>query len=154
MTIIRRNSARGLKNGNPCAIRIDPKRRWEGRVPINRNLDGEVEEFTDPIFGLRAAVVLILEHAERRGADTIAKLIRLWVWPGSPTAIPLAARIARLSGFGADQRIDFRRHDHLRRILVAMIHAECNRQPFPDDILDEALARAGVTPSTWKTTIA
>ncbi|MEO5375893.1 MAG: hypothetical protein H7840_16805 [Alphaproteobacteria bacterium] len=151
MTVIRRNSARGLKNGNPCAVRIDPKRRWEGRIPISRNLDGEVEEFEDPRFGLRAAVVLILDYAEKGSADTIAKLIRLWVYPGSPAAIPLAAKVARLSGFGADERLDFHRHDHLRRILDAMIHAECRRQPFPDDLLNEALAKAGVRPSTTTT---
>lgn len=153
MTIIRRNSPRGLQNHNPCCVWIDPSRKWEGRIPINRNPDGQHEQFQDPSCGLRAAVVLILEHAKQRGANSIVTLARLWMPAGSPAAIPFAAKVARISGVRADGRIDLTRHDTLRRVFVAMIEAECRRQPYPDAMIDEALAKAGVMrPATMTVT--
>ena len=146
MTIIRRNSPRGLLNHNPCSIFIDPTRKWEGRIPINRNMDGQLEQFSEPKFGFRDAVIFILEHARHRRADTIVKLIHLWMPAGSPAAIPFAAKVARLSGFRADERIDLTRYDHLKRVLIAMIEAECRRQPYEVALIEDALATAGVNP--------
>ena len=146
MTIIRRNSPRGLLNANPCSIWIDPTRKWEGRIPINRNLDGQLGQFSEPKFGLRAAVIFILEHARHRRADTIVKLIQVWMPVGSPGAIPFAAKVARLSGFRADEQIDLTRYDCLKRVFVAMIEAECRRQPYDVALIDDALANAGGNP--------
>lgn len=151
MTTIRRNSPRGLQNHNPCCVWIDSTRKWEGRIPINRNLDGQYEQFQNPSCGLRAAVVLILEHAKQHGANSIVTLARLWMPAGSPAAIPFAAKVARISGFRADERIDLTRYDPLRRILLAMIEAECRRQPYNVTMIDEALAKAGVTPPATMT---
>lgn len=65
---------------------------------------------------------------------------------GSPAVIPFAAKVALISWFRADERIDLTCYDILRRILVAMIEAECRRQPYPDALIDGALAEAGVIP--------
>ena len=137
---------RGIRNHNPLNIRLEPRNRWQGRIEPERNTDGALEQFTGPLWGLRAGAVLIIAHYDRRGADTVRKLVRIWAPPNENDTEAYAAFLARESGFGADQKLDFHRADHLRPILVAMIRIENGQQPYTDAQIDAALVRAGILP--------
>lgn len=142
----RSEASRGIRNHNPLNIRLNPANRWQGRVDPARNTDGVFEQFQDAVWGLRAAAVLIISHYDRRGATTITRLIRLWAPPSENDTGAYAAFVARESGFGVDQPLDFHRAEHLRPVLVAMIRMENERQPYTDAQIDAALTRAGVLP--------
>lgn len=137
---------RGIRNHNPLNIRLNPANRWQGRIEPGRNTDGAFEQFSDPVWGLRAGAVLIIAHYDRRGADTIRKLVRIWAPPNENDTEAYAAFVARESGFGVDAPLDFHRAEHLRPVLVAMIRMENEQQPYTNAQIDAALVRAGVLP--------
>ena len=137
---------RGIRNHNPLNIRLNPANQWQGRVPPADNSDGEFEQFETAIWGLRAAAVLIIAHHDRRGADSIARLVALWAPPSENDTARYVGFVSRESGFGPDQPLDFHRADHLKPVLLAMIRMENGCQPYTDAEIDAALARAGVLP--------
>jgi len=139
--------SRGIRNHNPLNIRLDPANRWQGRVEPGRNTDGAFEQFVDPVWGLRAGAVLIVAHYDRRGADTIRNLVRIWAPPDENHTEAYVTFVARETGFGPDVRLDFHRTEHLRPVLLAMIRMENGQQPYTDAQIDAALVRAGVLPS-------
>lgn len=146
MTTPTQGTPRGIRNHNPLNIRLNPANRWQGRVPPERNTDGAFEQFTDPVWGIRAGAVLIIAHYDRRGADTIRELVRIWAPESENDTEAYAAFVARESGFGADEKLDFHRAEHLRPVLLAMIRMENGQQPYTDAQIDAALVRAGVLP--------
>lgn len=146
MTTPTRALPRGIRNHNPLNIRLNPANRWQGRIEPERNTDGAFEQFEGPIWGLRAGAVLIIAHYDRRGADTIRKLVRIWAPENENDTEAYSAFVARETGFLADQRLDFHRAEHLRPVLVAMIRMENRQQPYTDAQIDAALVRAGILP--------
>lgn len=146
MTTPTRALPRGIRNHNPLNIRLNPANRWQGRVTPERNTDGAFEQFDGPVWGLRAGAVLIIAHYDRRGTDTIRKLVRIWAPPSENDTEAYAAFVARESGFGADETLDFHRAEHLRPVLIAMIRMENGQQPYTDAQIDAALVRAGILP--------
>lgn len=146
MTTPTRALPRGIRNHNPLNIRLNPANRWQGRIAPERNTDGAFEQFESPVWGLRAGAVLIIAHYDRRGADTIRKLVSIWAPPSENDTEAYSAFVARESGFGADQKLDFHRAEHLRPVLIAMIRMENGQQPYTDAQIDAALVRAGVLP--------
>lgn len=144
-------TARGVRNNNPLNIRYSAANKWQGKDALP--LDPEFETFEDPIMGLRAGAVLIIAHYDRRGANTIAKLIKLWAPPkgkgpkGAYTQNTKAyiSGVAQDAGFSPDDVLDFHRYDHIRPVMVAMIqHENNNEQPYTDAQIDKALTLAGV----------
>lgn len=146
MTTPTRALPRGIRNHNPLNIRLNPANRWQGRIEPERNTDGAFEQFEGPVWGLRAGAVLIIAHYDRRGADTIRKLVSIWAPESENDTDAYTAFVARESGFGADQKLDFHRAEHLRPVLIAMIRMENGQQPYTDAQIDAALVRAGVLP--------
>lgn len=146
MPVASASPPRGIRNHNPLNIRLNPANKWQGRVPPAANSDGEFEQFETVIWGLRAAAVLIVAHHDRRGADSIAKLVALWAPPSANDTNRYIAFVSQESGFGPDQPLDFHRARHLKPVLVAMIRMENGCQPYTDAEIDAALARAGVLP--------
>ncbi|MBW7851009.1 MAG: structural protein P5 [Rhodospirillales bacterium] len=137
---------RGIRNHNPLNIRLNPANKWQGRVPPAENGDGAFEQFETAIWGLRAAAVLIIAHHDRRGADSIARLVALWAPPSENDTARYVGFVSRESGFGPDQPLDLHRAAHLKPVLLAMIRMENGCQPYTDAEIDAALARAGVLP--------
>ena len=136
----------GIRNNNPLNIRLVPENRWQGRIPPERNSDGEYEQFETPIWGIRAGVRLVIAHFDRRGADTIRKLIEIWAPPSENNTDAYVAFVAARTGFGPDERLDFHRFEHLRPVVEAMIGFENGIQPYTDAQIDKALVLAGVEP--------
>ena len=74
------------------------------------NSDGAFEQFHDPVMGLRAAVVLLIAHYDRRHLDTIRKLVAVWAPPNENDTEAYARAVAKASGFGIDEPLDL--HDY------------------------------------------
>jgi len=138
---------RGIRNNNPLNIRINPANRWQGRVPLAENTDGTFEQFRTAMDGLRAAAVLMIAHYDRRGADTIHKLVSIWAPPNENDTVDYIETVEEATGLDRDAPIDLHDHGTIKPIMRAMIGVENGgQQPYTDAQLDEALRRAGVVP--------
>lgn len=146
MTASRRPLPRGIKNHNPLNIRINPANNWQGRVDPSSNTDGAFEQFTDPVWGIRAGARNIIFHYDRNGADTIRKLVTLWAPPSENDTSGYVRYVSGSSGFHPDQELVFHMYEHMKPVLVAMIRIENGMQPYTDAQIDAGLVRAGVLP--------
>lgn len=136
-------TARGLRNNNPLNIRWNVANKWVGQLEP----DGGFCVFDSPISGIRAGAVLIQAHYDRRYAINIEKLIEIWAPPNENDTGAYAATVAKLSGFGVADVLDFHSYEHIKPVLMAMIRVECGSQPYSDAQIDAGLARAGIVPA-------
>lgn len=138
--------ARGIRGNNPLNIRFNARNTWLGRVPPAENTDpGKTfEQFESPVMGLRAGVKLILRHQEKRGANTIAKLIQIWAPPNENNTLLYADKVASHAGKDRDEIVDFRDYKTIYPVLEAMISVENGNMPYKPWELNEALLLAGI----------
>jgi hypothetical protein len=146
MSAARRSMPRGIKNHNPLNIRINPANNWQGRVDPAKNTDGDFEQFTDPVWGIRAGARNIIFHYDRNGADTVRKLVALWAPPSENDTEAYIRFVCGQSGFQSSRKLDFHRFEYLKPVLVAMIRIENGLQPYTETQIDAGLVRAGVLP--------
>lgn len=95
-------------------------------------------------MGLRAGVKLILRHQEKRGANTIAKLIQIWAPPNENNTLLYADKVASHAGKDRDEIVDFRDYKTIYPVLEAMISVENGNMPYKPWELNEALLLAGI----------
>ena len=68
---------RGQRNNNPLNIVVS-KSKWVGKVTDpQEKKDSKFEEFTDMKYGIRAAIVLLMNYI-KQGTDTVPAIIRRW----------------------------------------------------------------------------
>lgn len=139
-----RSLPRGIRNHNPLNIRISDANKWQGKLPRESNTDGAFEQFGDPIMGLRAGAVLLVNHYERRDADTLRKLIPIWA-PATENDVDAYVNVvATRMGVHPDQRLDLTNPDTMRGLLEAMVRHENGVQPYTQAQFDAAMLRAGL----------
>lgn len=98
----------GIINNNPLNIRYSPSTKWKGQAGANKGFC----VFTDMIYGYRAAIVLLCNY-QRKGYDTIRKIITRWAPPSeNNTEAYISAVLADMrscgvccSNMSADERI-------------------------------------------------
>lgn len=66
---------RGIRNNNPLNIRLQACNDWMGKVL--HNTDGAFEQFTNMVYGYRAALILIARYIEK-GYNTISTIVSRW----------------------------------------------------------------------------
>lgn len=161
-------SVRGLRNNNPFNIRIVKANKWQGKdVPSRdrelakaagvKNPRQEFETFADPIMGLRAGFALIIGHYDRKRANTIRKLVRIWApehgdrngdLPGgeyTQNTEGYIQHVAKLAGFDADQVLNLHSYEHLKPVAVAMMQHELGHvPPYTDAQINAAMNKVGV----------
>ena len=117
------NLPRGYRNNNPLNIRIGSS-AWRGKV--TPNTDGTFEQFSDLVYGYRAALVLLRGKAYINGGyNTIEKIITKWApeSDGNYTTNYIA-NVSRLSGIDKDAVISRNDKDALCKIVYAMSISE------------------------------
>ncbi len=131
---------RGIRNHNPGNIRAVPRARFEGET----GADPEgYRIFESPLHGIRAISRQLLLY-RRRGLTTIAKIVAAWAPPSENNTKIYIANAAKAVGVAAGAVIDVRRHDVMRKLVEAIIRQEVGRHPYPPDLIDAAIAAAGV----------
>lgn len=114
--------ARGIRNNNPMNIRKG--NNWIGERKCQT--DSDFEEFTSMLYGLRAALKLIMnyispKYQEAPRYDTICKIINRWAPPSENDTSKYVDFVAKRSGINADERISI----NDKKKLVAIIEAMC-----------------------------
>lgn len=133
--------ARGIRNGNPLNIRINPANKWQGLKPVQD--DPAFCSFINASWGFRAAAVIIIKYYDG-GLNTISKIIYRWA-PGieNDTAAYIADVCAR-TGFDKDEVLNIHDYNTLAPILKAMCIHENGSFPYSMADLNAGLLKAGV----------
>lgn len=108
-------SARGDRNNNPLNL-VKSGTAWKNKIPHSQNSDGKFEQFTNRIWGIRAAI-LNMRTRINGGANTIDKLITVWT-SGEPRndQVNYINYVSEVSGIPKDRVISFNRNDVIRLI--------------------------------------
>ncbi|WP_424138164.1 hypothetical protein [Roseomonas chloroacetimidivorans] len=121
---------RGIRNNNPLNL------TFAGQAGAVREPgEGRFARFGTMEEGVAANVRQMMRHAERRGADTLQKLIGIWAPPGDGNDTQsYVASVAFRSGIGPNERIDFSNASQVGRIVAAMAQRENGQDIDPNAI--------------------
>ena len=139
-----KRQTRGIRNNNPLNIKIANRNNWKGRVPVEQNTDGVFEQYVEPVYGIRAALKLLLKYI-RDGYNTVPKIITRWCPPLSPadnstriyTDYVLKALMENVDGFDRTTAIGLCD----RKVLFVLMSAMCmmeSRYRLSSDMFDQA----------------
>jgi hypothetical protein len=129
------SAPRGIRNNNPLNLSYVPGQ--EGLDPSQPS-DGRFGRYTSMEAGIAQSFRQMQRHAERRGDDTIAKLVSRWAPPNENDTAGYIDRVSRDTGIAAGDRLDLRDADTLRRLVSSMARVETGRP------LDPAVVQRGV----------
>jgi hypothetical protein len=89
--MIDRVMPRGIRNNNPGNIRLTST-RWLGQKEAQ--FDNAFVEFSDPVYGLRALMKVLLTYYRKYGLDTVQSVINRWAPPSENATDHYAAHVA------------------------------------------------------------
>lgn len=112
---------RGIRNNNPLNIRIG--NAWLGEVPIPT--DNEFEQFTDMRWGLRAGFMILKRYINRYHLNSIRLIVSRWAPSSENNTDAYIKRVSTLTGFDADETINFDSKKQMCALVEAMCQVEC-----------------------------
>lgn len=128
----------GIRQHNPGNIEIGSD--WKGLAPAQPG--DRFCRFTDPVFGLRAIAYLLIVYRRKHGLRTIEGLIGRWAPRGENNTKAYVLSVARRTGIPYNLPIAVDSAVVLERLVPAIVHHENGKQPYPADLIREALAMA------------
>jgi hypothetical protein len=131
---------RGIRNHNPGNIDRTSE-RWQG-MAADQSADPRFVVFTAPVWGLRALAKVLLSYQRKYNLRTPAAIIGRWAPPAENDTGAYARQVAKALGVGPDDRIDLQDPDTLARIVPAIVQHENGQQPYPADLIRQAVAMA------------
>lgn len=126
---------RGLRNNNPGNLVLTTI-AWKGKVPNAQNTDGKFEQFTQPLWGIRAMFIDVRGDIEKDGLNTIRKLLTEYAPKFENNLAAYIQSVVNQVGIGPDTRI---LPAHYLNLLKAIIKHENGKQPYSDALIIEAM---------------
>jgi hypothetical protein len=126
---------RGIRNNNPGNLVLTTI-AWKGKVPNAQNTDGKFEQFTQPLWGIRAMFMDVRGDIEKDGLNTIRKLITVYAPAFENNTAAYIQSVVNQVGIGADTKIQSANYLNL---LKAIINHENGKQPYSDALIIEAM---------------
>jgi hypothetical protein len=128
---------RGLRNNNPGNIRDDngylDSSDWVGQIGV----DGDgFAIFDTPVNGIRA-IVRVLRSYDKRGLNTIGKIISTWAPPSENNTQAYINAVVKKVGKNSSEKIYTSDYP---KLVSAIIAHENFVNPYPDDILNAGIA--------------
>jgi len=116
-----------LAYNNPGNLRYSPRNIWKGLAnpPFVDNGTGPFCVFTEPLYGVRAMMIVIAGYKAKHGIGNLEQLINVWAPPTDDN--PVANYIEYVSdhsGYSPTQPIDLTDPDTLCQIVPAIIAFE------------------------------
>ncbi|SHJ69209.1 hypothetical protein SAMN02745194_03137 [Roseomonas rosea] len=116
---------RGIRNNNPLNLSYVPGQQG---LDASRPHDGRFGRYATMEAGIAASVRQMQIHAQRRGADTLGKMITLWAPPQDRNdTAGYIQRVAAETGLDPNARMDWQDAGALRRVVGAMARMENGR---------------------------
>lgn len=120
---------RGVRNNNPLNIRYNKRNRWFGRSITKK--DKAFEEFSSPIFGFRAAFLILHKYMTLYKLNTIFQICARWAPVGDGNdVVKYADTVSARTGIDKNRAVAFADYESLISIVEAMSYVECG-QEFP-----------------------
>lgn len=131
----------GVRNRNPLNIRYVAANRWKGLHPTQPNVKGFCR-FVHFDAGYRAAILLMKTYIQKRGCDTVEKIIRRWAPPSENRTELYIAAVCGRSRLDRKERVSV---DGMQipRLVAAMARQETGIHVTPEYI-DRLRERMGV----------
>ncbi len=111
-------------------------------MAADQSSDPRFVVFSAPIWGLRALAKVLLSYQRKYGLNTPAKIIGRWAPPSENDTGSYARQVARALGVGVDDVVDLQDANLLARIVSAIVGHENGQQPYPDDLIEQAVRLA------------
>lgn len=129
---------RGIRNNNPGNLEASWAFTWLGQ----NGTDGRFATFTSPEHGIRALGMNLLSY-QRRGLDTISKIITRWAPPQDNNNTPAyIQKVSRAMGVTPDTRLDVASPSVLSALSKAIIHQENGTIPFSEEVIHNGVFSA------------
>ncbi|KEQ15660.1 hypothetical protein GZ77_03500 [Endozoicomonas montiporae] len=132
------NLPRGIRNNNPLNIRENAGTdyQWEGeRI---KDDDPEFEEFTNPVYGIRAGARVLASY-RRRGVVTLGDIIATWAPPTENDTESYINGVAQATGLQPYNTVE---PNHYPALIAAMIRHENGIQPYSMELIRTGVALA------------
>lgn len=129
---------RGIRNNNPGNLEASWAFTWQGQ----NGTDGRFATFASPEHGIRALGVNLLSY-QRRGLDTISKIISRWAPPqDNNNTTAYIQNVSQALGVTPTTRLDVASPAVLTALSKAIIHQENGNVPFSDETIASGVASA------------
>lgn len=66
---------RPSRNNNPANIRVVPNQKWLGSMPVGTRGETSFVVFTNPEYGIRALLKILITYMTKRGCTTLRSII-------------------------------------------------------------------------------
>ena len=131
--------SRGIRNNNPGNIRKG-KSKWQGLS--DEQLDIEFCTFKTPQHGIRALAIILKNYQRKYALNCIATIIPRYAPSSENNPKAYIDSVAEKTGFGAMQHLDLSKPEVMKPLVKAVIHHENGRNPYGDEIIDQAIKMA------------
>lgn len=130
------SEARGIKNNNPGNIRYSESNPWKGQT----GKDPDFSIFDDPINGIRAMARTVSNKQGNNSYITLRDMLNIYSPPSENDTNTYIDTVSKLSGYGADDRLNLRDADTLFRVLAPMIQVENGYNPYSIDQMRQGIS--------------
>lgn len=130
---------RGIRNNNPGNVEHSPKNNWLGLA--NPPSDGRYCRFTNPQYGIRAMLWLLLTYQTKYRLKTIKQIIERYAPRQDKNATDeYIDHVTKKAGVKANEAISLRDFKTAVAVITAMIEFENGiKQPYPDEMIETAI---------------
>ena len=118
------NLPRGIRNNNPGNIRKTIT-KWRGETTSIKEKDFEV--FEDPISGIRATMVLLLNYYLKYQLSDVLSIINRWAPPNENATDKYQEIVAKHIGVEREQRLNLFDRKVLIKLTEAIVRHENGR---------------------------
>lgn len=125
---------RGERLNNP--LNIEKGEKWQGLA--SDQPDSRFAKFSNPVYGIRAAVKLIMTYRNKYGLDTISKIINRWAPSNENNTVSYINTVSTLSGVGANEKLNYS-PSQLASVVRAMIKVEQGRIIYSSTIINQGV---------------
>jgi len=128
----------GIRQNNPGNLECGQP--WQGLAPKQ---DGDrFCRFTSPIYGIRAMALLVRNYYRSCRARTIRGVLGIYAPASENNLGAYVASVSKRSGLPPDVPMNFNAAPTLEKLIPAMIHHESGQQPYPKELIAEAVKLA------------
>ena len=131
---------RGIRNHNPGNIDRNAT-RWQG-MAADQSGDPRFVVFTAPVWGLRALAKVLLTYYRTHKLATPMAIVSRWAPPNENDTLAYAGQVARALGVARGERVNLEDPAVLAPLVCAIVQHENGQQPYPDDLIAEAVRLA------------
>lgn len=131
---------RGIRNNNPGNLdRTSPRAGWQGATPDSALTDDRFEQFTSPLWGLRALAMTLRAYQERHGCRTLAAIIGRFAPSSENNTGRYLESVCSVVGVDASSPIVLADDPAMMvRLMRSIVWHENGQQPYSDEILAQA----------------